>query len=83
MSHLSSDFSCIARDITIDLNGYTLAADDEVDWFEGEFIKIELQYGRSFKLQNGTVTGAKSKAPSGSPPSIRSFVSHLRLAHQR
>ena len=60
-SPLSSDFSCIARDITIDLNGYTLASDEEVDWFEGEFIKIELQYGRSFKLQNGTVTGAKSQ----------------------
>ena len=45
-SPLSSDFSCIARDITINLNGYTLASDEEVDWFEGEFIKIELQYGR-------------------------------------
>ena len=42
LSPLSSDFSCIARDITIDLNGYTLASDEEVDWFEGEFIKIEL-----------------------------------------
>ena len=41
-SPLSSDFSCIARDITIDLNGYTLESDEEVDWFEGEFIKIEL-----------------------------------------
>ena len=45
-SPLSYDFTSIARDITINLNGFTLASDEEVDWFEGEFIKIELQYSR-------------------------------------
>lgn len=55
------DFSWIDRDITLDLNGKTLKSDERADWFSDELINIELQNAHSFTLQDGTVTGAKTK----------------------
>ena len=55
------DFSWIDRDITLDLNGKTLKSDEGADWFSDELINIELQNAHSFTLQDGTVTGAKTK----------------------
>ena len=58
------DFSWIDRDITLDLNGNTLTSDEGADWFSDELLNIELQHdqnGHSFTLQDGTVTGAKTK----------------------
>ena len=55
------DFTWIDRDITLDLNGKTLKSDESADWFSDELINIELQNGHAFTLQDGTVTGAKTK----------------------
>ncbi|MCQ2391407.1 MAG: right-handed parallel beta-helix repeat-containing protein [Kiritimatiellae bacterium] len=58
------DFSWIDRDITLDLNGNTLMSDEGADWFSDELLNIELQNdqnGHSFTLQDGSVTGAKTK----------------------
>ena len=54
------DFSWIDRDITLDLNGNALKSDEGADWFADELLNIELLEGRSFTLQDGSVTGAKS-----------------------
>ena len=42
-------------------NGKNLKSGESADWFSDELHNIELQNGHSFTLQNGTVTGAKSK----------------------
>ena len=55
------DFSWIDRDITLDLNGKALKSDEWADWFSDELLNIELQNGHAFTLQDGSVTGAKSK----------------------
>lgn len=55
------DFSWIDRDITLDLNGNKLKSDEGADWFSDELLNIELQNGHAFTLQDGTVTGAKTK----------------------
>ena len=59
------DFSWIDRDITLDLNGNTLKSQENADWFNDELLNIELtdghSDGHSFTLQDGTVTGAKTK----------------------
>ena len=55
------DFSWIDRDITLDLNGNTLKSQENADWFNDELLNIELTDGHSFTLQDGTVTGAKTK----------------------
>ena len=55
------DFSWIDRDITLDLNGNTLKSQENADWFNDELLNIELQDPHSFTLQDGTVTGAKTK----------------------
>ena len=55
------DFSWIDRDITLDLNGNALKSDEGADWFADELLNIELQNGHSFTLQDGSVTGAKTK----------------------
>ena len=55
------DFSWIDRDITLDLNGNTLKSDESADWFSDELLNIELTDGHSFTLQDGSVTGAKTK----------------------
>ena len=55
------DFSWINRDITLDLNGCTLKSQEDADWFNDELLNIELTDGHSFTLQDGTVTGAKTK----------------------
>ena len=60
-------FSEIDRDITLDLNGKTLKSDEGADWFSDELLNIELlnqpdqSNQHSFTLQDGTVTGAKTK----------------------
>lgn len=55
------DFSWIDRDITLDLNGKALTSDAKADWFSDELLNIELTEDHSFTLQDGTVSGAKSK----------------------
>ena len=61
------DFSSIDRDITLDLNGNALKSDEGADWFADELLNIELlnqpdqSNQHSFTLQDGTVTGAKTK----------------------
>ena len=55
------DFSWIDRDITLDLNGNALKSDEGADWFSDELLNIELTDGHSFTLQDGSVTGAKTK----------------------
>lgn len=55
------DFSWTDRDITLDLNGNTLKSQENADWFNDELLNIELTDGHSFTLQDGTVTGAKTK----------------------
>lgn len=61
------DFHEIDRDITLDLNGNTLKSDEGADWFSDELLNIELlnqpnqPNQHSFTLQDGTVTGAKTK----------------------
>ena len=55
------DFSEIDRDITLDLNGNTLKPDESATWFSDELLNIELQDNHSFTLQDGSVTGAKTK----------------------
>ena len=55
------DFSWIDRDITLNLNGHVLKTDESADWFSDELLNIELQNGHAFTLQDGSVTGAKSK----------------------
>ena len=55
------DFSWVDRDITLDLNGNRLKSDEGADWFSDELLNIELTDGHSFTLQDGSVTGAKTK----------------------
>ena len=53
------DFSWVSRHMILDLNQHVLMASEENGGFDDCLLNIELESGRSFKLQNGTVTGAR------------------------